>query len=296
MRSARPSPHEDWTTDISPHHTVEPEPAGAGGAPAAASTRPRSRLRGRIVVIGCAALVALALGGVAFLIWTQLVLPADRAAAQSVFDDRRVSVTDTPESVVIAPRQNPADAGLVFLPGAKVDPYAYLATLAGTVESTGMTVVITKPTLNLAFFDRRPLADFTRAAPEVTTWFLGGHSLGGVRACMLAADASAAGEPVAGLVLFGSYCAAPVDDGLSVLSVSGSADGLSTPAKVRAAAGLLPADSTFVEIEGANHAAFGAYGAQPGDGVASITPAEAEHAITDAVSTFVEATGPGATR
>jgi len=225
--------------------------------------------------------VALALGIVAVLIWTQLVMPADRAAAQAVFDNPAVTVTDTDVSVVIAPAEKPSTAGLVFIPGAKVDPYAYLATLSGTVEATGMTVVITKPVLNLAFFDQRPLDTFTDTAPDVTAWLVGGHSLGGVRACMYAADA-----PVAGLVLFGSYCAAAVDDDLAVLSLSGSEDGLSTPAKIQDTADLLPADTVFVEIDGANHAAFGAYGAQPGDGEATISPAESERAITDALSAF----------
>ena len=241
----------------------------------------RTALRTRIRFAGWTALAALALGMVAFLIWTQLVMPADGAAVQAVFDNPAVTVTDTDVSVVIAPTAEPSGAGLVFIPGAKVDPYAYLATLAGTVETTGLTVVITKPVLNLAFFDQRPLATFTATAPDVTAWFVGGHSLGGVRACMYAADAQ-----VAGLVLFGSYCAAAVDDELPVLSISGSEDGLSTPAKIEETADLLPAGTTFIEIEGANHASFGAYGAQPGDGEATISPAESEQAITEALSTF----------
>jgi len=241
----------------------------------------RTRLRTRIRFAGWTALTALALGIVAFLLWTQLVMPADRAAAQAVFDNPAVTVTDTDVSVVIAPAEKPSVAGLVFIPGAKVDPYAYLATLSGTVEATGMTVVITKPVLNLAFFDQRPLDTFTDTAPGVTAWFVGGHSLGGVRACMYAADTE-----VSGLVLFGSYCAAAVDDELPVLSISGSEDGLSTPVKIEETADLLPAGTTFVQIEGANHASFGAYGAQPGDGEATISPAESEQAITEALSTF----------
>ncbi|MGY4857420.1 alpha/beta hydrolase [Cryobacterium sp. AP23] len=274
MRSERHSPHADWTTDISSPETPT-------------TPRPASRLRTRIAVAGWSALIALVLGVIALLVWTQLVMPADRSAAQAVFDNPAVTVTDTPDSVVITPVEGTTIAGLVFIPGAKVDPYAYLATLAGTAEASGLTVVITKPTLNLAFFDQRPLATFTAAAPDVTAWFVGGHSLGGVRACMLADDARADGTPVSGLVLFASYCASAVDDDLAVLSISGSDDGLSTPAKIQDTAGLLPADSTFVQIEGANHAAFGAYGAQPGDGIATITPAEMEQAITDALGQFV---------
>ena len=265
------------------------DPTGTD-SPVATTRRPVSRLRRRIRFAGFTALTALALGIVVILFWTQLVMPADRAAAQAVFDNPAVTVTDTAESVVIAPVDAASPAGLVFIPGAKVDPYAYLATLSGTVETTGMTVIITKPTLNLAFFDQRPLSAFTAAAPGVVSWFVGGHSLGGVRACMLADDADAAGDAVAGLVLFASYCASPVDDELAVLSISGSEDGLSTPAKIESTADLLPADTTFVQIEGANHAAFGAYGAQPGDGEATIPAAESEQAITDAITEFVATT------
>lgn len=243
----------------------------------------RTRLT-RIRFAGWTALTALALGIVAVLLWTQLVMPADRAAAQAVFDNPAVTVTDTDVSVVIAPAAEPSDAGLVFIPGAKVDPYAYLATLAGTVAETGMTVVITKPVLNLAFFDQRPLDTFTATAPDVTDWFVGGHSLGGVRACMYAEQ-----NEVSGLVLFASYCASAVDEKLPVLSLSGSEDGLSTPVKIRDTADLLPAETTFVQIEGANHASFGAYGAQPGDGTATLTRAQSEQAITEALSAF---TGP----
>jgi hypothetical protein len=240
-------------------------------------------LRRRIRFGGWAALTALVLGVVVFLIWTQLVMPADRAAAQAVFDNPAVTVTDTPDSVVIAPTDGGSQEGLVFIPGAKVDPYAYLATLSGTVEETGMTVVITKPVLNLAFFDQRSLETFTAVAPEVDTWFVGGHSLGGVRACMYAAD-----DDVAGLVLFGSYCASAVTDpDLPVLSLSGSEDRLSTPEKIDDTASLLPEDTTFVRIEGASHASFGAYGAQPGDGVPTLSAADSARAITEALSEFV---------
>ncbi|WEO76122.1 alpha/beta hydrolase [Cryobacterium sp. SO2] len=255
------------------------------GAPETPDRTARTRTRARIAFAGWSALTALALGIVAILVWTQLVMPADRAAAQAVLDNPAVTVTDTDVSVVIAPAEKPSIAGLVFIPGAKVDPYAYLATLSGTVEATGMTVVITKPVLNLAFFDQRPLDTFTAAAPDVTAWFVGGHSLGGVRACMYADDP--ANTEVAGLVLFGSYCASAVDEELPVLSISGSEDGLSTPAKIEDTADLLPDDTTFVQVQGANHASFGAYGAQPGDGVATITPAESADAITDALSDFV---------
>ncbi|SFR73397.1 Alpha/beta hydrolase family protein [Agromyces sp. CF514] len=236
----------------------------------------------RVIRILIAVLVVLALVVVCFLVWAKAVMQGERPAALEAWTDDRVSIESFDDSVVMTPIDAASDRGLVFIPGAKVDPYAYLAKLVDAVAETGTTVVITKPTLNLAFFDTRPLDTFTRHAPDVDEWFVGGHSLGGVKACMMAAD-----EEVAGLVFFGSYCSNDVSDSdLAVLSISGSDDGLSTPDKIEGAAHLLPADATFVEIEGANHASFGDYGVQPGDGVATASDDEVRDEITDALVAF----------
>lgn len=151
-------------------------------------------------------------------------------------------------------------AGLVFYPGAKVEPSAYAARLSGLVTEHDMTVVIVKPWLHLALFDRRGLGTFTKLAPAVDTWPVGDHSLGGVRACQVAEYADS-------LLLFSFYCANDLGaSGLPVLSLSGSEDGLPTPEKIAGARDLLPAGSTFVEIEGASHASYGDYGPHDGDG------------------------------
>lgn len=218
---------------------------------------------------------------VGFLLWANIgVMAAEPDALTAVRDDPDVTLTDAGGAWVLATSTGPSDTGLVFIPGAKVEPVAYAATLVGVVED-GVTVVITKPTLNLAFFDFRPLTDFTALVPDVQEWFVGGHSLGGVRACQLA-------EGTDGLVLFASYCANDLSQsGLAALSISGSEDGLSTPEKIDEAAHLLPADTVFVVIEGGNHAGFGAYGPQSGDGEATIPDAEIRAQITDALAPFL---------
>jgi hypothetical protein len=226
------------------------------------------------------AVAVVVLLGVVFLVWAHIVMQGTRSAALQVWRDDRVTVRDAGDAVVMTPTSDANGVGIVFIPGAKVDPYAYMATFRRVVAS-GTTVVITKPTLNLAFFDTRPLAAFESAAPDVATWAVGGHSLGGVRACQLAQDAD-------GLLLLGSYCANDISRSyIDVLSVSGSRDGLSTPAKVDAARHLLPTTATMTEIRGANHADFGAYGDQPGDRSATIGRADARQQIGDAVEEWV---------
>jgi len=170
--------------------------------------------------------------------------------------------------------ENPT--GLIFVPGARVEAHAYMTQLSGVVEQHGVTVLITEPTLNLAFFDFRGVNDFTSAAPDIDRWFVGGHSLGGVRACLMTPNSG-----VEGLVLFGSYCANDLSEsGLQVLSVAGQNDLLSTPATIEQNAALLPADARFITIEGANHASFGDYGPQSGDGERTNTSEQMRDELT----------------
>ncbi|MBF4457513.1 alpha/beta hydrolase [Pseudoclavibacter sp. VKM Ac-2867] len=210
-------------------------------------------------------------------------MAAEPEPLASVTNDPAISVTEVDGTLVLSPSEEPSDTGLVFIPGAKVEPSAYAAKLSSLVTDDNMTVVVPQPLLNLAFFDTRTLDDYAAVAPEVTTWSVGGHSLGGVRACQLAES-----PDVAGLLLFGSYCANDLaaDESLDVLSITGSADGLSTPQKAADARGLLPADAETLEIEGANHAMFGNYGPQSGDGTATISDEDGRQQIAAATSAW----------
>lgn len=233
----------------------------------------------RWILWSIAVVLVLAVGGT--LAWTQIgVMPAESGPLESARSNMSITIDDAPEGIVLTPSDGDSDSGLVFVPGAKVDPWAYVAILQGVAEA-GTTVVITRPWLNLAFFDPRGLDAFTSAAPEVGTWAVGGHSLGGVRACQLSRDADA-------LVLFASYCANDLSDsGLPVLSLASSEDGLSTPEKIADARQLLPADADLVEIDGASHASFGDYGPQSGDGTPTIADDEMHSTVTDLLIPFL---------
>jgi len=240
----------------------------------AAPRRPLRVLR-RVVVVF---VVVVALLATAFGIYANTVSLANRDMSLLAWTNPAVDIEVTDHSIVMTPTGESSGTGLVFIPGAKVEPAAYLYKLSGLVEIAGATVVITKPTLNLAFFDTRPLSTFEADAPEVDSWLVGGHSLGGVRACQLADD-----PDVRGLVLFGSYCANDLSSAdLAVLSISGSNDGLSTPDKIADAQNNLPGDTTFVEIAGGNHAGFGDYGDQAGDGESTLPSADVRDQIAEA--------------
>lgn len=226
--------------------------------------------------------IVVLLGVVGIVAWSQIgVMAAEPEQLETVQENSAITVEDAEQGIVLSPADGESEQGLVFIPGAKVDPWAYAAILQGLAED-GVTVVITRPWLNLAFFDPRGLDSFTSAAPDVDSWSVGGHSLGGVRACQLAVDADA-------LVLFGSYCSNDLSDtSLPVLSLSGSEDGLSTSRKIDAARDELPADAEIVEIEGASHASFGDYGPQDGDGVPTISTEDMHAQVTGLTTDFLD--------
>ncbi|WP_010202278.1 alpha/beta hydrolase [Salinibacterium sp. PAMC 21357] len=266
-------------------HAAESNPSEPSSPRAPASRPTLLSRRGRIVrvlLISLASLIVFAAIGI--LVWANVgVMQAEPDPLEKVSANPAVSLHETPDSFILSPTDGASGVGLVFIPGAKVNAEAYLYKLSGAVVESGLTVVVTKPILNLAFFDQRPLTTFTDTAPDIDSWFVGGHSLGGVRACQYAAQ-----PDVSGLVLFASYCANDLADvGTRVLSLSGSNDLLSTPDKIMNAAHLLPTNTTFFPIDGANHARFGDYGVQSGDGVADLDSSVVRDVITAEIDSFV---------
>lgn len=231
-------------------------------------------------------LIVVLVAVVGLVVWARTgVMQAEDASWEAVTADPALSVHEDDTAIVLRPAQDgPTGTGLVFYPGAKVEAAAYAARLSDLVTEGRMTVVIVKPWLNLALFDRRGLDTFTELVPEVDAWIVGGHSLGGVRACQVAGDADA-------LLLLGSYCASDVAADVPALSLSGSEDGLSTPQRIAEAADHLPEQAQSVEIDGANHAGFGDYGPQDGDGRATISDEEMTQMVTSHALDLAEAVG-----
>lgn len=242
----------------------------------------RRLIRRRIRITGWSALTSLLVTVIGFLTYFHIVFMADRDATLEVFRDDRVTLEVISGSLVLSPTGEATTAGVLYVPGARVDPYSYLHPLVD-VAASGVTVVIMDPLFNMALLDQRNLDELVAAAPSIETWTLAGHSLGGVRACMLADD-----PRVTGLVLFASYCANDISHlGIPVLQVLASDDGLIDISAVNEARGLLPASATATTIEGANHASFGTYGDQPGDGLATLSRQQVRESVTELMMPLV---------
>lgn len=174
--------------------------------------------------------------------------------------------TDENGYLIFEPEQ--IENGLIFYPGGKVEHTAYIP-LMEALASEGTLCILVKMPFRLAVFDSNAADGLQENYPEVESWYLGGHSLGG---SMAASYLSKHAESFDGLILLGSYSTADLSDlDVKVLSIYGSEDLVLNRENYEANKKNLPDDFKEVIIEGGCHAYFGMYGAQEGDGVPAIT-------------------------
>jgi pimeloyl-ACP methyl ester carboxylesterase len=247
----------------------------------------------RFISISLALILLLVIVG--FVVWAAIPAPPRQAALESLQTDDSVQFSDQSGWLVFTPKGGPSSAGLVLYPGARVDPRAYAPT-AQQIAGKGFQVVIVPMPLNFAFFSPNKAGQVIDAFPEIGTWAVGGHSLGGAMAAQYAADNA---DRVDGLVLWAAYPGQNTDlsgSGLAVLSISASNDGLATREEIEAARSLLPPDMVTLDIQGGNHAGFGYYGPQNGDGQAAISLADQQSQIVTATVALLKSlTSSGAT-
>lgn len=196
-----------------------------------------------------------------------------------------VRVVDSPTQIALEPQTATASRGLVFQPGARVDPRAYVPLLE-QVSRSGVLVVIVKQPFDIGFTAIGAPGPIIAAHREVRSWAVAGHSLGGVAASSFVADHL---DTVQGLVLWASYpLGSLVDASLKVASISGTNDGLATPADIEASKPDLPPATVYTPIEGSVHAFFGDYGPQPGDGTPGVSRGEAQKQIVAATVALMQ--------
>lgn len=217
------------------------------------------------------------LAGLTFMAWLWWSFRAHNLPEGVMDSDTAVTVTETRQTITFQPT-NPSTTGLIFYPGAMVEPTAY-APLARTMAEAGyLTLIVKLPwgTAPLASHEAQ-LWQTTQAhmaaASEVQQWVLSGHSRGAAIAARTVFEHE---DSFAGLVLIGTshpkeaaYSLANAQ--LPIAKIYATEDGLASPAEVEALRVYLPDAAEMVEIEGGNHAQFGYYGTQLGDSAATIS-------------------------
>lgn len=205
-------------------------------------------------------LVVVLVGGVAYL-HTQTYSPTNNA--QQITEQ----VKDTSDWLYF-PAKDKTKPMIIFYPGALVDPGSY-SPWAETVAEAGYPVYILKMPLDLAVLAPNRGEKVLSEHPN-RAYVVGGHSLGGVMASRFSNEHS---DKLAGQFFLASYPdekGSLADKNIPVLSLTAENDRVLNQEAYRKAKQDLPKNTDYQEIAGGNHAGFGSYGAQKGDGKATI--------------------------
>ncbi len=239
-----------------------------------------ARSRRRTVGIALLAIAAIAIMlGVAAFAWYVQPQPLLPEATASLASTSEVSFTDAGDRLEWAPANGRYDTGLVLYPGGKVPAAAY-GPAAQAIAAQGYLVIVPQMPFNLAVFNIDAASGAIAAHPEVATWALGGHSLGGAMAGQYVA--SHPGQ-VDGLALWAAYPATDLSSApLTSMTIYGTLDAGADRMAGPEARANLPPDASFVVIEGGNHEQMGWYTGQPNDPPATIDRAEQQRQVVEA--------------
>jgi hypothetical protein len=193
---------------------------------------------------------------------------------------------------VFEPQNKVPTIGLIVHPGGNCDPRAY-APMAQAIASQGYLIAIL-PMPNcicLGCYDRtaKVIEDFG----EIEKWVLVGHSVGGTSIAWYTYEYGG----IEGLVILAGlgHNLYKLDDthNVKVLSLYGEKDTHLTLEMIMDRADFLPADTTYIPIEGGNHTQFGWFDPTPepeyfdGDGPADITYQEQQDLVVGYILDFL---------
>ena len=227
----------------------------------------------KIVAIIISCLLVVSLGG--FYIYTLDYYRADANAVQTLSTNMATIEKQGNMTVFYPDKKLDIKKGLIFYPGGKVEATAY-APLLEKISQKGVTCVLLTMPFNLAVFDVNAADKVYGKIPDISNWYIAGHSLGGAMASSYVEKNSA---KLKGLILLGAY---PVNNAdIPTLAIYGSEDQGLDKSKLESV-------RSKMQITGGNHAYFGNYGEQKGDGVAVINREEQQAQAVAAIIEFIK--------
>ena len=202
----------------------------------------------------------------------ETVMDVPASVTVEVADDRTIFI---PEEIA---------AGMIFYPGGKVEYTAYSALMAELARQDVLCVLLKMP-LNLAVLDMNAAEGIPEQFPQVEHWYLAGHSLGGSMAASFVGNHA---DTYDGLILLAAYSTEDLTDtDLKVCSLYGDRDGVLNLEKYAQYRANLPEGALELVLEGGNHAGFGSYGKQDGDGESTLEPGAQIQWTADTIRSFI---------
>ena len=217
------------------------------------------------------------------MVYLSIHYSADTSAIDAFMYSDLVTVDERRDFTAFVPAE-PTGDGFIFYPGGKVESKAYYPLMHALATSGIFSAVVNVP-FHLAIFDTNAATDVQKAFPNIEHWFIGGHSLGGA---MAASHLSKNTDKFLGLVLLGAYSTKDISSSdISVLLVYGSEDKVMNKEKYDSCTNNLPKNFSESIIDGGNHAYFGMYGEQKGDGNATISNEDQIYTTADKIIHFI---------
>jgi hypothetical protein len=210
---------------------------------------------------------------------------ADNTALAALKSTNSYNVLNTDDSITFTPTENNSTTGVIIYPGGKVQAESY-AVIASKLAVNGYTTIIVKMPFNLAFFGVNKADDVIAKHPEIISWVIMGHSLGGVFASDYAVNHP---DKIKGVIYLAAYPSADASNAtFKALSIRGSLDGLTKTEDIDENKNKFPSNTTFITIEGGNHYNNGNYGVQAGDNNSTITREEQQNQTINAILEFLK--------
>ena len=219
-----------------------------------------------LIIISCI-IIVLAVG---FGIYVSDYYHADKTAL-AVLNEQGVK---TEGNLTILTPENQTDTAIIFYPGAKVEPEAYLPILDKLRDKGFMCVLVHMP-FNMAVLDANEAENIIEKFGQIEHWYIAGHSMGGAMASNFASKNK---DKIDGLILLGAYIYGDYSDE-DTLTVYGS---LNSSVEEN-----IDYTKNIVVIEGGGHAEFGNYGEQDGYKKATISADEQQNQTVNAIYEFI---------
>lgn len=220
------------------------------------------------IFIICIVIVIISYGGLLFYAYGFDYYKADDSV-YVVLDDNSYYV----DNYTILEADN-NDEVIIFYPGGKVQSAAYLPIL-DNLRNNGFTCVLVDMPYNLAILGKEEANDVFSLFDSNTSYYMMGHSLGGVVA---SSYASLNQDLISGLILLGAYNYGEYDYD-KTLTIYGEYDNIKDDIEYT---------TNVEEIKGGNHSNFGNYGLQKNDQESDITSDKQQDQTVELILEFIK--------
>ena len=208
---------------------------------------------------------------------------ADKSSIEEYVKEQNVKRVQFKDDILLFSGSENKSA-LIFYPGSNIEYNAYEPLMAACAKRGIMSILVKMP-LNKAIFNLNVAKKIKQYFPEIKTWYIGGHSLGGMSAAIHAAKYP---DEYTGIIILASY--SPKDltkTNLKVLSIYGSKDMIMNRKSYNKYKKNLPKNFTEYIIEDGIHRYFGMYGFPKNQPYIKISNVEQIELTADKIEEFV---------